>query len=108
LRTASPRSGGIFDTPAKEARLQDLTRLMESPDFWGNQNKANTLLQEKAAIDRSLKLMIDLTQRLGDLEAMAELAAGPSATNWSGNPPCCALTSTKPKLRRSCRRSTTP
>jgi len=68
-------SGGIFDTPAKEARLNDLTRLLESPDFWNDQDKANTTLKEKAAIERSLRDMASLAQRLGDLEAMMELAS---------------------------------
>jgi hypothetical protein len=44
-RESTP-SGGIFDTPAKEARLKELTRLIEAPDFWNNQSKANTVLME--------------------------------------------------------------
>jgi len=68
-------SGGIFETPAKEARLNDLTRLLEAPDFWNDQDKANTTLKEKAAIERSLRDMTSLAQRLGDLVAMQELAA---------------------------------
>ena len=66
-------SGGIFDTPAKEARLTELTRLLEAPDFWNNQSKANTVLKEKSAIERSLKDMDLLASRMSDLEAMAEL-----------------------------------
>ena len=73
-KTGSNPFGGIFDTPAKEARLTELSRLIEAPDFWNNQTKANTVLKEKAAIERSLKDMIALAQRLSDLEAMAELA----------------------------------
>ena len=69
------RCGGIFDTPAKEARLKELTRLIEAPDFWNNQAKANTVLKEKAALERSLKDLTVLTQRLGDVEAMIELAS---------------------------------
>jgi len=68
-------SGGIFDTPAKEARLNELTRLLEAPDFWNNQSKANTVLKEKSGIDRSLKDMVLLADRMSDLEAMAELAS---------------------------------
>jgi len=68
-------SGGIFDTPAKEARLTELTRLLEAPDFWNSQSKANTVLKEKSAIERSLKDMVLLADRMSDLEAMAELAS---------------------------------
>jgi len=67
-------SGGIFDTPAKEARLKELTRLIEAPDFWNSQSKANTVLKEKAAIDRTLKDLTQLAGRLGDVQAMVELA----------------------------------
>ncbi|MHB8845877.1 MAG: peptide chain release factor 2 [Nitrospirota bacterium] len=63
-----------LDTPAKEARLKELTRLLEAPDFWSNQDKANTVLKEKSAIERSLRDVESLVKRLGDLEAMVELA----------------------------------
>jgi len=68
-------SGGIFDTPAKEARLIELTRLLEAPDFWNNQSKANTVLKEKSDIERSLKDMGQFADRISDLEAMSELAS---------------------------------
>jgi peptide chain release factor 2 len=48
---------------------------MESPGFWDDQSKANTILKEKAVIDRSLRDMTTLVQRLNDLGAMAELAS---------------------------------
>jgi peptide chain release factor 2 len=67
--------GGIFDTPAKEARLAELTRLTETTGFWDNKDKANTILKEKASLERSLKDWNALSTRLGDLEAMAELAS---------------------------------
>ncbi|MDH4163566.1 MAG: peptide chain release factor 2 [Nitrospirota bacterium] len=63
-----------LDTPAKEARLKELTRLIEAPDFWNKQDKANATLKEKAVLERSLKELIVITNRLGDLEAMVELA----------------------------------
>ena len=71
----SPPSGGIFDTPAKEARLKELTRLIEAPDFWNNQSKANAVLKEKAAIERSLKDLMTLVARMEDVDAMIELAS---------------------------------
>ncbi|HAK59214.1 MAG TPA: peptide chain release factor 2, partial [Nitrospiraceae bacterium] len=67
--------GGIFDTPAKESNLAELTRLMETPGFWDNQKKANALLKEKAAIERPLQDFDALTRQLSDLDAMAELAS---------------------------------
>jgi len=67
--------GGIFDTPAKESRLAELTRLTETSGFWNNSGKANSILKEKASLERSLKDWTALANRLSDLEAMAELAS---------------------------------
>lgn len=67
--------GGIFDTPAKESRLTELTRLTETSGFWNNSDKANSILKEKASLERSLKDWTALSNRLSDLEAMAELAS---------------------------------
>ncbi len=67
--------GGIFDTPAKELKLAELTRLTETTGFWNNTDKANVIVKEKGAIERSLKDWSTLARRLNDLEAMAELAS---------------------------------
>jgi peptide chain release factor 2 len=67
--------GGIFDTPAKETRLEELTRLTETSGFWNDTNKANTILKEKAVIERALRDWNSLFRRAADLEAMAELAS---------------------------------
>jgi peptide chain release factor 2 len=67
--------GGIFDTPTKESKLAELTRLTETTGFWDNTDKANSILKEKASIERSLKDWRSLATRLSDFEAMAELAS---------------------------------
>lgn len=48
---------------------------MEAPVFWDNKDKANIILKEKAEIERALKDWASLSNRLSDLEAMAELAS---------------------------------
>jgi peptide chain release factor 2 len=76
MLTAGLKScGGIFDTPTKESKLAELTRLTETTGFWDNTNKANSILKEKASIERSLKDWRSLATRLSDFEAMAELAS---------------------------------
>jgi peptide chain release factor 2 len=76
LSTAGWRPcGGIFDTPTKESRLEELTRLTETTGFWDNTDKANTVLKEKSSIERSLRDWKTLEKRLNDLDAMAELAS---------------------------------
>jgi peptide chain release factor 2 len=73
-KAGSKPCGGIFDAPAKEQRLEELTRLTETTGFWENKDKANAVLKEKGAIERSLRDWQSLASRLNDLEAMAELA----------------------------------
>jgi len=76
MSTAGSRPcGGIFDTPAKEARLEELTRLTLTTGFWDGKDKANTVLKEKASLERALRDWNALARRLNDLEAMAELAS---------------------------------
>ncbi len=54
--------------------MAELTRLTETSGFWDNTEKANTILKEKASIERSLRDWQALSTRLSDLYAMAELA----------------------------------
>ena len=74
-KAGSRPCGGIFDTPTKESRLEELTRLTETTGFWENNDKANIVLKEKSSIERSLRDWHSLKNRLSDLEAMAELAS---------------------------------
>jgi len=74
-KAGSRPCGGIFDTPTKESRLEELTRLTETTGFWENNDKANIVLKEKSSIERSLRDWNSLKNRLSDLEAMAELAS---------------------------------
>ena len=48
---------------------------MEAPGFWDDQSKANTVLKEKAGLERSLQDFEVLARKLDDLKAMAELAS---------------------------------
>lgn len=52
-----------------------MTRLIEAPDFWNNQSKANAILKEKAAIERSLGGVNSLLKRIEDVEAMIDLTS---------------------------------
>ncbi len=83
-KAGSKPCGGIFDTPAKESRLEELTRLTETTGFWDNKDKANTVLKEKASLERALRDWNSLAKRLSDLEAMAELASEEGGESMRG------------------------
>ncbi len=71
-------SGGIFDIPQKEARLKELTPLLEDPALWADPERAKKLSQEAA---RLRKVVEEYRALREDLEGLAELLAelGPEA-----------------------------
>jgi peptide chain release factor 2 len=66
--------GGLFDVAAKQQKAADLEKRMEAPDFWGNPDKANEVVQELKQLNRSVKPFAELETQLGDIGAMLELA----------------------------------
>jgi peptide chain release factor 2 len=86
LRIAWPRSGGIFDLGARQARLRELDTLAAGPDFWRDGEKAQAVLRERSALSGPLeacqkqqgeldevKIYLELALE-GDTEAAAELS----------------------------------
>ena len=78
------RSGGIFDLPKREARIQELDAQAASPDFWTNSAAAQSVLRERATLSGPLaawrkqqeaveeaKLYLELAGE-GDAEAVGE------------------------------------
>ena len=73
-QAGDPAEASLTPLPRNHV-LEELTRLTETTGFWDNNDKANVVLKEKAAIERSLRDWNTLSTRLNDLEAMAELAS---------------------------------
>jgi peptide chain release factor 2 len=68
------RSGGIFDYPAKRDRLEEVSRELENPDIWNDQEKAQELGRERARLDEIVTTLHELQQGLDDAGEMLELA----------------------------------
>jgi peptide chain release factor 2 len=67
--------GGIFDLPAKEARLAALDTEMASPVFWDDNRRAQELIRERADLARVVARVTELGGQASDLGVLLELAA---------------------------------
>jgi len=67
-------SGGIFDIPALESRMNDIERRLSSEELWNAQEEMKTLLKEKTKIENTLSPYYVLKGRLDDIHAAVELS----------------------------------
>ena len=79
--SASPSSaralswcGAIFDVSANRQRLTILEDKTNQPDFWGNQEQAQAVLQERKQLEERLTADEKLARMLSDIETYFNLA----------------------------------
>jgi peptide chain release factor 2 len=68
-------SGGIFDVARKTEKLEELNYQMSDPAFWGDADKAQTVMQERANLEKVLTFFKELSGKLADCGALLELGA---------------------------------
>lgn len=68
--TASFICGGIFDLASKEARVRELNSLMQSNDFWDNNEKAQSIIAESNTLKVWTIPYGNLKQRFEDTTAL--------------------------------------
>ncbi len=73
MRTGFGRPRGIFDLPAKEARVAQLDALTQEPGFWDDQRTAQKILREADGLRTELGLWGGLLARVDDLLTLLEL-----------------------------------
>ncbi len=73
-RSARRSCGGIFDLPARQARLEELEQVSADPALWEDRERAETLLREKAGLERDLRFYEQTARMLSDAETLIELA----------------------------------
>lgn len=69
------RLGTLFDLPAKQARLEELDKLQQEPDFWNDQKAAQVVLSEAKMLREQIAQVGDLERQVNDaldLLAMAQ------------------------------------
>ena len=70
-----PRSGGWFDYPGKRNRLDELTRTLEDPELWQDHARMQALERERAALEREVTGLDDLTRAITEQREWLELSA---------------------------------
>jgi peptide chain release factor 2 len=70
----SPSYGGIFDLARMTADLEELEAQIGQPNFWSDARAAAAVSRKKATIERELATWRDVESKLGDLNALLELA----------------------------------
>lgn len=73
-RNKSLNYGGIFDFAHMTADLQELEAQMSQPHFWNDARAAATVSRKKATIERELQQWRDIETKMGDVDALLELA----------------------------------
>jgi peptide chain release factor 2 len=74
LRKRFNRSEGIFDAEKKREQVLELEKKIARPDFWNNQEEAQTTLQTRSRLEQDIQIDSKLTSDIEDLKALAELA----------------------------------
>jgi peptide chain release factor 2 len=72
--SGSTTSEDIFDLPAKETRLGLIDAEMSSPTFWDDTRKAQTLVQERAELARTITTFKDMAARAEETRLLWEMA----------------------------------
>jgi peptide chain release factor 2 len=66
--------GGTFEYDAKQERLQEIIRELESPTIWQEQEKAQNLGKERVRLETIVHTVENLDKSLTDAEALFDLA----------------------------------
>ena len=72
---ASTRYGGIFDYAEKADRLVEVERELALPKIWDKPEHAQELGRERVALERVVRTLDKLSQRLADATDLLDLAA---------------------------------
>ncbi len=68
------RSGGIFDYDQQKEQLEEVSRELEDPDIWNDQEKAQALGQKRAQLEKVVKTIEQLEAGLADARELLEMA----------------------------------
>ena len=68
LPNSSIPSGGVFDLPTREARLQEIETIISSPDAWSDQEKMTPVLREKSRLEAEVARFRELQASYEEME----------------------------------------
>lgn len=74
FRNNSTRSGGVFDLPSREARLEDIEKIISRPDAWSDQEALTPILREKSRLEGEVARFRELKACHDDMRDWLDLA----------------------------------
>ena len=79
LLGVQPIFGAIFEALSPEKKIKEIERQVAGPEFWKDQAKAQSVLQQRHRLEKDLRLITSLRQKSEDLEVLVEWAANGEA-----------------------------
>lgn len=70
----SKNLGGFFDVSAKLAELSKIEKQAAAPDFWSDQESAQTLLRRRSKLERTIERQEEFESAIGDAGVLIEFA----------------------------------
>ena len=67
-------SGGFFDVPVRREELSKIEAQASTPDFWNDQEAAQTLLQERSRLEKKIERQEYFDSEISDAEVLFEFA----------------------------------
>jgi peptide chain release factor 2 len=67
-------SGGIFDLPTLQRRLEEVDGLMAAPDFWDRKEAAQKAVEERSQLKSKIDPFLELERGIDGLDEVFELA----------------------------------
>lgn len=74
LRAACPNSGGIFDVPSLQDKLEEYDKTMTDPSFWDDTEKAQGIVAQSNLVKGRLEPFLELEKRAENLDEVIALA----------------------------------
>jgi len=74
LRKRYIKFEGIFDADRKRSQVLELEKKIAQPDFWNNQEEAQSVLQKRSRLETDAQIDSRLAREMDDLKALVELA----------------------------------
>ena len=75
MTRVAKRCGGIFDYDSRRQRLGQVERELAAPDVWQDQDRAQALSRERAALNKVVDGLAAVATELSDASELAEIAA---------------------------------
>src|SRR3954454_11065584 len=73
MPTSSPSCGGIFDLDSKRVSLRQAEERMAAPDFWNDQDKVQTVVQQIKALKGWVEPFDALDSRVKSASELVEM-----------------------------------